>query len=216
MKLSKIAQICKKHMDITVFRANGAQWFCVGPAAYAAYGLPELTTSEQVLTLLDVPAEQQEEFTVHFTEIETQEHFFDTEEGEQPLRDVDYTFMQRGRYLSPLYDDSGAVWWLNERYLAPLGAEEITYWLRPSAIGYDIAVKKGYAIQAVIGIHLATSEVEESLHEMMTGSAIGWRKGYRVPKETVEKMNGLQMMVCIGTEPQTDKPEEEYEQEELA
>ena len=216
MKLSKIAQICKKHMDITVFRANGAQWFCVGPAAYAAYGLPELTTSEQVLTMLDVPAEEQEKFTVRFTGIDSPEHFFDTEEGEQPLRDVDYTFMQRGRYLSPLYDDSGAVWWLNERYLAPLGAGEITYWLRPSAIGYDIAVKKGYAIQAVIGIHLATSEVEESLHEMMTGSAIGWRKGYRVPKETVEKMNGLQMMVYIGTEPQTGEEDEEYEQEELA
>lgn len=216
MKLSKIVKICKEHRDITVFRANGAQWFCVGPAAYAAYGLPELTTSEQVLTMLDVPAEEQEKFTVRFTGTEAQEHFFDTEEGEQPLRDVDYTFMQRGRYLSPLYDDSGAVWWLNERYLAPLGAEEITYWLRPSAIGYDIAVKKGYAIQAVIGIHLATSEVEESLHEMMTGSAIGWRKGYRVPKETVEKMNGLQMMVYIGTEPQTGEEDEEYEQEKLA
>lgn len=216
MKLSKIAQICKKHMDITVFRANGAQWFCVGPAAYAAYGLPEMTSSAQVLTMLDVPAEEQEKFTVRFTGIDTPEHFFDMEEGECPLRDVDYTFMQRGRYLSPLYDDSGAVWWLNERYLAPLGAEDITYWLRPSAIGYDIAVKKGYPIQAVIGIHLATSEVEESLHEMMTGSAIGWRKGYRVPKETVEKMNGLQMMVYIGTDPQTGEADEEYEQEELA
>ena len=67
----------------------------------------------------------------------------------------------------------------------------------------------------MIGIHLATSEVEESLHEMMTGSAIGWRKGYRVPRETVERMNGLQMMVCIGTEPESDEPEEEYEQEAL-
>ena len=81
MKLSKIAQICKKHMDITVFRANGAQWFCVGAAAYAAYGLPELTTSEQVLTLLDVPEKEQEKFTVHFTGVDNPEHFFDAEEG---------------------------------------------------------------------------------------------------------------------------------------
>lgn len=215
MKLSKIAQICKKHMNITVFRANGAQWFCIGSAAYAAYGLPALNTSEQVLTMMDVPAEDQEKFTVHFAELDNTKHFFDAEDGERPLRDVDYTFMQRGRFLRPLYDDSGAVWWLNEQYLAPLGAEDITYWLRPSAIGYDIAIKKGYSIQGVIGIHLATSEVEESLHEMMTGSAIGWRKGYRVPRETVERMNGLQMMVCIGTEPESDEPEEEYEQEEL-
>lgn len=29
-------------------------------------------------------------------------------------------------------------------------------------------------------------------------------------------MNGLQMMVYIGTEPQTGEADEEYEQEELA
>ena len=215
MKLAKIAQICKKHMSITVFRANGAQWFSIGPAAYAAYCLPDLRTSEQVLAMLDVPEEDREKFEVHFAELDNPEHFFDTEAGERPLRDVDYTFMQRGRYLRPLYDDSGAVWWMNERYMAPIGAEEITYWLRPSAVGYDIAIKKGFSVQAVIGIHLATSEVEESLHEMMTGSAIGWRKGYRVPRETVEKMNGLQMMVCIGTEPESEDAEDEYEQEAL-
>ena len=215
MKLSKIAQICKKHTTMTVMQVGGVQWISIGAAAYAVYGMPKLKTKDEVMAVLDVPEDKREAYNVGFADPVQPEHFFDVEEGEQMLREVDYTFMQRGRYLRPLFDNHGAVWWLNECYLAPLDAGEITYHLRKAVTGYHIAVKKGFSIVAMIGVHLVTSEVEESLHELITGNAAGWQRGYRVPREIVERNGGLQMLLDIGYN-EEEEPEEEYEQETLA
>ncbi len=215
MKLSKIAQICKKHTEITVIRANGAQWFCIGAAAYAVYGIPALRSSEEVLTVLDVPQEKRDAFQVTFANAEETEHFADACDGEVQLRDVAYSFMQRGHFLRPLYEEDGCAWWINECYLAPIDEKgTLTYWLRPAPGGmYDIAVKKGFAIIALISIRLPNTELEEAANEILTGSAMGWKKGYRIPREDVDRMGGLQMMVWTGINEETEL--EEYEQEEL-
>ena len=218
MKLTKIAQICKKHTEITVIRANGAQWFCIGPAAYAAYGLPVLRSADEVLAVMDVPVEKREAFQVSFISGDGLDHFADACEGEACLRDAGYSFMQRGRMLRPLYDEGGIAWWVNEHYLAPIDeTNDITYWLRPAPGGiYDIAVKKGFAVIALISIRLPNTELEESAHEILTGTALGWRKGYRLPREEVDRMGGLQMMVYIGDTEEAEESDEVYEQEELA
>lgn len=215
MKLQKIAQICKKHTTLTVMEAGGVQWINIGAAAYAVYGMPKLKTKDEVMAVLDVPENKSDGYNVKFANPADPKHFLDVEEGEKMLREVNYTFMQRGRHLRPLFDDDGAVWWLSECYLAPLDADGITYHLRTAPTGHHIAVKKGFSIMAMIGVHLVTSEVEESLHELITGSAVGWRKGYRVPREIVERNRGLQMLLDVGLT-KKEPEEEEYEQETLA
>ncbi len=217
MKLSKIAQICKKHTNITVLYANGVQWFAIGAAAYAAYGIPRLRTAEEVLLILDVPEDKRDAFQVEFADVQQDERFADSCSGEAVLRGANYTFVQRGSFLRPMYDDDGCAWWLNECYLAPVEeTADMTYWLRPcDGIGYGIAVKKGFAIVALIGIRLPNTELEESAHEIRTGTALGWKKGYRVPKEQVDRMGGLQMIVYTGEGRREDEEPDEYEQETL-
>lgn len=216
MKLSKIAQLCKKHPQVSVFATGQTQWISVGAAAYPAYGLPPITGGEQLLAIMDVPEEKREVFHVDFIEPDNLEMFDDYDNEEHTLRDVRYSFVQKGSVLMPLFTADGRVYWINECYLAPVEDEDnLTFWLREMWDGmYAVAVKSGYAIRAVIGVRIASLDTDEAMREVLSGTAQARAKGYRIPPEAVEKFHGCQLPVTGFSQASMDRIHQECAEQE--
>lgn len=216
MKLSKIAQLCKKYPHVSVFSTAQTQWISVGAAAYAAYGLPPITGSEQLATVMDIPEEKRDAFKVDFIEPDNLGMFDDYDREEHTLREVNYSFMQRGSMLMPLFTADGNVYWINECYLKPVEDEEgLTYWLREMWDGmYAVAVKSGYVIRAVIGVRIASLDTDEAMREVLRGTAQSRSKGYRIPPEAVEKFHGYQLPVTGFSEASIERIRRECAEQE--
>lgn len=216
MKLSKIAQLCKKYPHVSVFATGQTQWISIGAAAYPVYGIPPITGREQLLAIMDVPEDKREEFQVDFIEPDNLEMFDDYDRDEHTLREVNYSFMQRGSVMMPLFTADGRVYWLNECYLGPVADEDnLTYWLREMWDGmYAVAVKSGYAIRAIIGVRIASLDTDEAMREVLGGTAQARAKGYRIPHEAVEKFHGYQLPVTGFSETSIERIRRECAEQE--
>lgn len=215
MKLTKIAQICKRHPHLRIFRTEQCQWISIGAAAYAAYGLPIVARQDELLSVLDVPTDKRDAFEVTFDAPKDITPFDDTMEGELPLRDIGTSFVVSGMYLRPMFTEDGRVYWMNECYLPPVEDEKnLGFWLREPFPGrYAVAAKAGYEIAALIGVRLVDSELEETIREVLAGDAMSWARGYFLPKAEIEEMRGYQIPVTLYD---SDAREEGCEQVELA
>ena len=196
MKLSKLTGIVKKHRYISVFTHELVQWVSVGGAAYPMYGMPPVATPDQLLSVMDVPWDEREGYTVDFI-ADPGAVFADLTGEDVMLYDMPALFQWRGCVFAPLKTDGGQLYWINERFLAPvMGADEIHYALRDVGVGMPtIAVFDGMSICAVIGVRIAPPEVEDALREMLEGVGMSWRRGYRVSREMVSRMGGYQIPV---------------------
>lgn len=216
MKLSKIAQLCKRYPRVSVFKTGQTQWISVGAAAYPAYGLPPITGGEQLAVIMDIPEDKREDFQVDFIEPDNLELFDDYDIGEHTLREVNYSFMQNGSMLMPLFTADGRVYWINECYLGPVADEDnLTYWIREMWDGmYAVAVKSGYEIKAVIGVRIASLDTDEAMREVLSGTAQARAKGYRIPPEAVEKFHGYQLPVTGFSQESIDRIRQECAEQE--
>lgn len=196
MKLSKLYGIVKKHRYLEVFTHELVQWISVGGAAYPMYGMPPVTTPEQLLCLMDVPRDDREGYTVDFIS-DPGVAFDDLTAEDVMLEDMPAMFEWRGIVMVPMRTDGGRVYWINEKFLAPVaGIEEVHYALRECGAGLpSVAVFDGMSVCAVIGVRIAPPELEETLREMLDGVGKAWQKGFRVGRETVARLHGYQIPV---------------------
>ena len=217
MKFARIAQICKKYPYITIRRTAQAQWIDIGAAAYAAYGTPEIKEAGELISLIDVPEEKRNGFQVSFDTDGEDGILSDTVYGEIALEDMGVSIMWRGMTLRPLMTPQGHAYWLNECYLYPVDDEkELTYWLRETAKGmYTVAIKAGFAIKALIGVRIASPDIEETLQEVLHGCARSGERGYRVPRAVIEEHKGYQLPATVHSVMAWERDTEEAEQVEI-
>lgn len=196
MKFSKITGIVKKNRCLSVFTHELVQWVSVGAAAYPMYGMPPITTADQLLSLMDVPRDEREGYTVDFV-ADPGAAFTDLTSEDVMLYDLPALFQWRGYVMAPMKTDDGRLYWISEKFLAPVsGVEEVAYALRDVGAGLPaVAVFDGMSICAVIGIRIAPPEVEDALREMLEGVGRSWQRGYRVGRETVTRIHGCQIPV---------------------
>ncbi len=196
MKLSKLSQIVKRFTYLQIFTHGGVQWISVGGAAYPMYCVPTITGAEQLLAMMDVPADKREAYTVDFIE-DPGSVFDDLDSDDTMLTDSLMLCQWRGRLLLPLFAEDRRTYWINERYMHPIAqAEEISFALRCVGEGmYAVAVFDGMSICAVIGVHIVHPEVTDMLADALEGDRRAKNYGYRISEDMVERLHGYQIPV---------------------
>ncbi len=165
MKYAKIWQICKKRKVLTVFGHNGTQWISTGSAAYPMYGMPTVRTKDELLAMIDVPADERESFEVFF-EDPTDDVYDDITADDIHLDASPVSFVYGSSTLTPLSAaEDPAVYWINEMFLAPLtDLAAVGYVLRRSKKGTPcVAVVEGMSIQAVIATAVTPERLADAI-----------------------------------------------------
>lgn len=186
MKYAKIWQICKKRKVLTVLTVNGTQWISTGAAAYPMYGMPTVRTKDELLAMIDVPADERESFEVFF-EYPTDDMYDDITAEDIQLDASPVSFVYGSSTLTPLSAaEDPAVYWINEMFLAPLAdLSAIGYVLRRAKSGTPcVAVVDGMSIQAVI----ATAVARENLADAILAVAAKLTAGEREIPPKQEQM----------------------------
>lgn len=170
MKLSKIARITRKYKALTLIGEGGRQWVHIGPAAYVLDGAPRITSGEELLTLMDVPAEARDGYDVQIIEAGTRWSALLDEamDADTASRIGDVLIDWGGVLHVPLIpDDGGDVVWFSELYAAPFGDEAVTYARRLTPDGKPvIAVRRGLSLIAVLAPREVTPDAWAALEEV--------------------------------------------------
>ena len=165
MKYAKIWQICKKRKVLTVFTVNGTQWIDTGAAAYPMYGMPTVRTKDELLAMIDVPADERDSFGVFF-EDPTDDVYDDITADDVQLDASPVSFVYGSSTLTPLaVAEDPAVYWINEMFLAPLtDLAALGYILRRAKSGTPcVAVVDGMSIQAVIATAVTPEHLADAI-----------------------------------------------------
>lgn len=165
MKYAKIWQICKKRKVLTVFGHNGTQWISTGAAAYPMYGMPTVRTKDELLAMIDVPADERDSFDVFF-EDPTDDVYDDITADDVQLDASPVSFVYGSSTLAPLAAaEDPAVYWINEMFLAPLtDLAALGYVLRRAKSGTPcVAVVEGLSIQAVIATAVTPEHLADAI-----------------------------------------------------
>ena len=192
MKYAKIWQICKKRSVLTVFSHNGTQWISTGAAAYPMYGMPFVRTKDELLAMIDVPADERDSFEVFF-ENPTDDMYGDITAEDTQLDASPVSFVYGSSTLTPLAAaEDPAVYWINEMFLAPLtDLKAIGYVLRRAKSGTPcVAVVDGMSIQAVIATSVAHERLADAI--LAVAAKLGTERGSSDPQE-VPKQEQIQV-----------------------
>lgn len=174
MKISKIAQICKKTGQ--VYMLDGAshqgQWIGDGRAFYAVSGIPAMT-EESILTLFDVPQERRDAWIARrMDHMPGTVSLDDYAPGEEPVGSGSdlAAIVWRGNTYRPIRTSQGIVL-LPGGFLAPLMDEKaregvVLFERKMAKGGVYIAVKTGIFLRAVIVPAEFDAEIAAALGEM--------------------------------------------------
>lgn len=169
MKLSKIARIVKRSRVIDVIDVGGRQWVYVGAAAYAIDGLPPITDGDQLLAVMDIPADEREDYTVRIGPAEGELWTALLAEDmacDASARIGEVLIEWDGVLHVPLIPDGrGAPVWINDLYTIPYAGDEVAYSIREVGGQRVAAVRRGLSLIAVIAPRKISAEMWEALDE---------------------------------------------------
>lgn len=157
MKIKSIAAICKKNKNIAIFERYSddgdilTQYIGDGSAVYPVVGLPQLD-KESLLTILDVPEKDRDNYFVKTLGVPAGISFEDTDETERHVEREGISIIYSGRTLKPIRTTRGLVF-IESRYLSPVAdvLDALELYERRTAEGTPyIVAKAGFLLQAVI------------------------------------------------------------------
>lgn len=156
MKITRLAALAKEHKSMVIINTMDhgqivRQHLMIGLAVYPMDGLPLLDGGE-LLTMLDVPAEKRNEFSVCIRDMWDMMQWIttDNDTGDQEASVCETAVSLPWAEVVPVYTQSGMVFIGNE-YKRIIDNEKcVSWWSRKVESGLVLVAKKGYQTIATI------------------------------------------------------------------
>ena len=175
IKISKIAQVCRKHGEAVLFDVAGTQWVQTGYAAYPLYGMPELD-GESIKTVLSISEREAEKMVIMEGGAISGVNYRDYESTDTMMNAAIFRFIEDDRIFSAyqVTDRAGEtrLLLLDESYFKPFNDCDPSVELMYRRIGEmeTVAVMEGLIIVGVI--HPAKVDREKLREKMESFAAL--------------------------------------------
>ena len=155
IKISKIAQVCRKHGEAVLFDVGGTQWVRTGYAAYPLYGMPELD-GESIKTVLSISEREAQKMVILESGTVRGVNYRDYESTDVPMNAAMFRFIEDDRIFGAYQVTDGAgetrLLLLDESYFKPFNDcdPQVELMYRKNGDRETVAVMEGLVIVGVI------------------------------------------------------------------
>ena len=226
MKIKGIFTICKKRKQVVLFNRytdygeTVSQYISDGHAVYPLSGLPVLD-EESLLTILDVPEKQREDWRVECKPLPEGINLEDTDGYEEIVeKQGDISIVYAGTALKPLRTRRGLIF-IESKYLAPIAdvLDVLELYERRTEKGQPyIVAKAGFMLQAVIMpenvITAAFVEKMEGLTQLCGLALADEETRKRAEAEQQAAASGVREYTIADIDPETGEIIEDTEDSE--